>query len=163
MSDPQKQFADLIAGFHYKKETNKLGDYKPYKYQEAFHNAIGFQTSRPASQRALIAANQSGKTLCGSMEAAIHLTGLYPPWWRGNRFARGVSVLVGGLTNESVRDICQKELFGDPVDEKKIGTGSIPLACIGKMIRKAGVPNALDSVQIKHVSGLWSKVSFRAY
>ena len=163
MSDPTRQFADLVAAIDRRRETHRLEYYEPYSYQMAFHNAIGYMEKKPASQRALICGNQVGKTFCGAMEVAIHTTGLYPKWWKGHRFSRGISCLVGGLTNESVRDLCQKELFGDPVDEKKMGTGSIPINLIGKTIRKAGVPNALDSVQIKHVSGLWSKIAFRAY
>jgi phage terminase large subunit-like protein len=41
--------------------------------------------------------------------------------------------------------------------------GLIPLECIRNPKRKAGVPDALDSIQVKHVSGGFSKVSFRAY
>jgi phage terminase large subunit-like protein len=97
------------------------------------------------------------------MEVAIHATGRYPDWWKGHRFTRPISVLVGGLTNESVRDICQKELCGEPTDPKQFGMGSIPLDCLKNDKRKAGVPDALDSVQVKHISGGFSKISFRAY
>lgn len=108
-------------------------------------------------------ANQVGKTTAGGMEVAIHATGRYPDWWKGHRFTRPISVLVGGLTNESVRDICQKELCGEPTDPKQFGMGSIPLDCLKNDKRKAGVPDALDSVQVKHISGGFSKISFRAY
>jgi hypothetical protein len=162
-ADPARQLAEIFAAQIRKKETNKLKHYSPYPYQLKFHNTEGHQTSKPASQRALMAANQVGKTTCAAMEAAIHATGRYPEWWRGNRFFRANVGLVGGLTNESVRDICQKELFGDPSDDRQLGYGTIPLECIGKITRKAGVPNAIDSAMVRHVSGSWSKINFRAY
>ena len=161
--NPEHQLAEMLAALDQKKNTSKLNYYKPYEFQKKFHNAIGYQTTKPASQRALMCANQVGKTLCGGMEGAIHLTGKYPEWWGGYRFTRPIAMLVGGLTNESVRDICQRELFGDPNDEKQMGTGSVPASVIGKWTRKAGVPNAFDTVMVKHVTGGWSKVSFRAY
>ncbi len=160
---PERQLAELLTALDRRKQTHRLEYYKPYGYQLAFHNALGFKTDKPASQRALMAGNQVGKTFAGAMEGAIHLTGRYPEWWKGYRFNRPINMLVGGLTNESVRDICQKELFGDPTDDRQLGYGSIPIDAIGKTTRKAGVPNALDTAQVRHVSGLWSKVSFRAY
>lgn len=160
---PERQLAELLTALDRKEKTNRLKHYKPYPYQLAFHNSTGYQTSLPAVQRALMAANQVGKTTCAAMEGAIHATGRYPEWWTGNRISRANVGLVGGLTNESVRDICQKELFGDPSDDHNLGYGTIPKDCIGKITRKAGVPNAIDSAMIKHVSGLWSKINFRAY
>lgn len=141
----------------------KLDYYEPYPFQVKYHNAIGKNSTRPAIQRALQAANQVGKSYCGAMEVAIHATGLYPPWWRGHRFERPISILCGGLTNESTRDICQSELFGEAADEARLGTGAVPKHLIGKRNRKAGVPNAFDSVFVKHRFGGNSKVFFRAY
>src|SRR5690242_5427273 len=37
-------------------------------------------------ERALIAANRTGKTLAVCYELVCHLTGLYPGWWQGRRF-----------------------------------------------------------------------------
>jgi phage terminase large subunit-like protein len=163
-ADPARQLAEIFAAQIRKKETNKLKHYSPYPYQLKFHNAEGYKTpGRPAAHRALMAANQVGKTTCAAMEAAMHATGRYPEWWRGNRIARANVGLVGGLTNESVRDINQKELFGDPTDDNQLGFGTIPREAIGKITRKAGVPNAIDSAMVRHVSGGWSKISFRAY
>jgi len=160
---PERQLAELLSAIERRKQTHKLEAYEPYPYQIGFHNAVGYRTEKPASQRCLMAANQVGKTLCGAMEVSIHLTGMYPEWWKGHRFYHAINCLVGGLTNESVRDICQKELFGDPTDDKQLGTGSVPIDRLGATTRKAGVPNALDTVLVKHKSGAWSKVSFRAY
>lgn len=158
-----EQLAELAAAIERRKQTHKLDYYQPYPYQLNFHNALGYQTLKPASHRALMAANQVGKTTCAAMEASIHATGLYPPWWKGNRISRANVGLVGGLTNESVRDVCQKELFGDPSNDKSLGTGTVPIDRIGAVTRKAGVPNAIDSVLVRHVSGGWSKINFRAY
>jgi hypothetical protein len=36
-----------------------------------------------ARERLLMAGNQLGKTLAGAFEMAMHLTGVYPPWWTG--------------------------------------------------------------------------------
>ena len=97
------------------------------------------------------------------MEVAIHATGRYPAWWKGARFLYAPEILVCGLTNDSVRDLGQRELLGDPTNEKELGTGTIPKSCIGKRRNKTGVPNAYDSVRVQHVSGQWAKIYFRAY
>ena len=102
-------------------------------------------------------------TICGSFEVAFHVTGMYPDWWEGKRFSRATEWIVASTTNETTRDRCQKDLFGEPTDDHSIGTGAIPLECIGEKVRKPGVPNAYDSVLVKHISGGWSKISFRAY
>jgi phage terminase large subunit-like protein len=155
--------AKLVADLDYVRSTRRLEHYTPYPYQVAFHNAIGKDTRTPAKQRLLMCGNKVGKTFCSAMEVAIHATGLYPTWWRGTRFLYAPEILVCGLTNDSVRDLGQRELLGDPTDEKALGTGTIPKRCVGKRRSKTGVPNAYDSVRVLHVSGQWSRVYFRAY
>lgn len=154
------RIADLMAR---RKKYHKLEYYKPYPFQLKFHNAIGFGTERPAAQKVLMAGNGTGKTVCGGMDTAIHLTGRYPDWWKGHRFDRPVVSMIGGNTNEAVRDINQKTLFGDPSEPNALGSGTIPVDLIGKRSSKPGVPNAFDTVLVKHVSGGWSKAMFRAY
>lgn len=146
-----------------RKHTHKLDYYQPYEYQKKWHNAVGYKTQYPAVEKALICANQIGKTFCAGFEVAMHLTGRYPDWYEGIRFRGPVHWGVGGVTNETVRDICQKELFGDPSDDKQLGTGTIPIDCIGKRTRKPGVGDAFENVRIRHKSGLWSQVSFKCY
>lgn len=162
----------LLQIIEERRRTHKIEYYEPYGFQKAFHHAKRQKKGRSipsdptgelSTQRALMAANQVGKTKCGGFEAAFHLTGQYPDWWEGHIFKFPVNMVVGSNTNETARDICQKELFGDPNDETALGTGSIPKDCIGNRTRKAGVPNAYDSVMVKHRTGGWSKVSFRAY
>jgi phage terminase large subunit-like protein len=154
---------NLVQQLDRRKSIYQLEYYKPYPYQVEFHNARGKGTDKPAQQRMLAAANQIGKTRCAAFEVAMHATGRYPDWWRGTRFLHAVDILVGSNTNETGREICQRELFGDPTDDKALGTGTIPIDCIGKIRNKAGVLNAFDTVRIKHTCGNWSKIYIRAY
>jgi phage terminase large subunit-like protein len=147
---------EIARELQYRKDTNRMAFYEPYEYQKKFHNA-------KAQQRLLMAGNRIGKSFCGAMEMAFHLTGQYPDWWNGRRFNRPIRAWAGGASNETTRDICQKELVGQPDDPSAKGTGSIPLKYIGETVRKAGVPNALNSLVIKHVTGGWSRLAFKAY
>ena len=146
----------IAKELQFRKDHNKLKYYKPYEYQEKYHNAI-------ASQKLLMAGNRIGKSFCGAAELAFHLTGLYPDWWKGRRWDRPIRAWAGGASNETTRDICQKELFGQPDDPYSRGTGAIPLKLIGDATRKPGVPNAHNSCMVKHVSGGWSRIGFKAY
>lgn len=141
---------------------NRLEFFDPYPFQQKFLNSH-------SSEIALRAANQIGKTLSGTAWDAMDLTGLYPDWFEGVRYDRPVTVVVGCVNNDKTRDIIQKELFGDPIEwEAELGTGWIPLHCIGKIQKKRGVPDAFYNVRIKHhdkdgeFDG-WSKIVFLAY
>ncbi len=153
----------LLLALERRYKFHKLDYYKPYEFQKSFHNAVGFKTDKPAIQKVIQAGNGTGKTICGAMETAIHLTGRYPDWWRGHRFRSPPLFMVGGNTNEAVMNINQKALFGDPNEPQALGSGSVPIDCIGKRTGKTGVPNAFDAVLVKHCTGGWSKVLFRAY
>lgn len=115
-------------------------------------------------QRAIIAANRTGKTLMGAFEMTCHLTGRYPDWWEGARFDFPISAWAASIRNSDTKDIIQFELFGDPVD---IGTGMIPKEDIGKRAMKAGVADAIDTAYIKHytdgVFDGWSKIGLKSY
>ena len=158
----------ILSAIEDRRTYHRLDYYEPYEFQKRFHNARGYKTDKPADARMLMAANQIGKTICGAYETAIHLTGLYPDDWDGTVFEHPIECLCGSNTNETTRDLMQKELFGLPQDDKQLGTGAVPRSCIGDRTRKPGVPNAFDTVMVKHhdrdgnVDG-WSKVAFRAY
>lgn len=110
-----------------------------------------------------MAGNQLGKTVAGSMEWAIHLTGRYPEWWAGRRFDEPGRYWAAGETRVSTRDTIQKLLIGEPEKEEEWGTGAIPGDDILDTYRAMGVANALDSVTVKHVSGGSSTLLFKAY
>jgi phage terminase large subunit-like protein len=94
---------------------------------------------------------------------AIHLTGLYPDWWKGKRFDRPVRAWAAGVTGESTRDVVQEKLFGPPDRRDSWGTGAIPKTCIGDIMTGRGIGNAIDMASIKHVSGDWSSLAFKSY
>ena len=139
-------------------DTTRIARYKPYDYQRKFH-----AESMECPQRILMAANRVGKTYSGAAETTFHLTGQYPDWWKGRRFTKAVRVWVAGESNDTTRDIIQRELFGNPQDPSKLGHGSIPHSSIVETVRKPGVPNAYSSALVKHISGDNSQISFKAY
>ena len=83
--DPTQQLVETLEQLLEHDRSHKVNSYKPYPYQLKFHNAKGWRTKKPATVKALIAANQIGKTLSVCVEDVYHLTGLYPEWWRGRR------------------------------------------------------------------------------
>ena len=153
-----ERIQEILKTLNKRQEENKLNYYQPYKFQKRFHEA-GLE----ANQRLLMAANRVGKSYVGAMEMAAHLTGLYPKWWKGKRFDKPIRAWVCGASNETTRDISQKELFGQPDNPREKGKGSIPKHLIGETTRKPGVPNAHSSVLVKHSTGGWSRVAFKAY
>jgi phage terminase large subunit-like protein len=111
----------------------------------------------------LLGANQSGKTLCGAAEMAIHLTGRYPDFWEGRRWARPIRAWAGSETAEVTRDGVQRLLVGEPKDESAWGTGYIPHDAIASFTRRQGVASALDGVMVEHVSGAHSMLGFKSF
>tara|TARA_R100001594_G_scaffold20770_2_gene40232 strand:+ start:837 stop:2255 length:1419 start_codon:yes stop_codon:yes gene_type:complete len=156
LSEELARAVEIARELERRKQRNQLANYIPYEYQEKFHN-----TDEP--QRLLMAGNRVGKSMCGAMEMAYHLTGKYPKWWNGRKFVKPIRAWVGGVSNETTRDVCQKELLGQPDDPAARGTGSIPAELIGETVRKPGVPNAVNSLVVKHVTGGNSRLAFKAY
>lgn len=136
----------------------RLSKYQPYPKQAEFHEA-----GRDKRERLFMAANQVGKTVAGAAEAAIHLTGQYPDWWRGRRWDRPVRGLAGSESAELTRKGVQRLLLGMPEDEGMWGTGYIPGDAIVKWSKRHGVPNTVESISVRHESGGTSVVSMASY
>jgi phage terminase large subunit-like protein len=135
---------------------NRLIAYRPYNRQAEFHAAGAI-----FRERLLMAGNQVGKTISGSMEAAMHATGIYPPWWVGRRFDKPTVGWAAGVTGETTRDNVQRLLFGRP---NELGTGSIPFDCIlGKPSSSRGVADLYDTAEIKHITGATSIIALKSY
>ena len=150
--------AGLVKKFQDFHEQYRLHTYKPYDWQREFHN-----TGADNIERMLMAANRVGKTLSAGAEVAFHLTGEYPDWWEGKKFEKPVLVWTGSPTNETSRDIVQKELLGGMGED--LGTGWVPKHLIvGKVTtRQAGVKNVAESFQVRHKSGGLSTCMLKTY
>src|SRR5579859_5175399 len=113
--------ADLELAVEHKRYGGQILFFTPYDKQRLF---LGLGASK--RERLLIAGNQNGKSITGAFEAACHLTGIYPPWWQGRRFAKPVRGWLAGETGEVVRDVAQQKLFGTPGVDEAWGSGMIP-------------------------------------
>ena len=123
----------------------------PYIWQADFHNKGALYP-----ERALIAANQVGKTRPCGAEVAEHLTGWYPPWWEGHRFKEPISCIIAGVTNEMLRDHPQKAVFGLSKEGSRelAGNGWVPASSIiDYSFRQCGITGVLDIVRVRHASG----------
>jgi len=135
---------------------NKLADYRPYAKQREFH-------AMQQRERLLMAGNQLGKTLAGSYEMAMHLTGEYPEWYRaagGRIFTKAVVAWGGSVSTLATRDTVQRMVMGRPGQH---GTGAIPRRAIIESKSALGTPDLLDHVKVRHVSGDISILAFKSY
>ena len=144
---------------------NKIKSYFPDKgplRRELYpkHTAF-FEAGLKYSERLMLAANRVGKTeSVGGYEVTCHLTGIYPEWWKGHRFTGPVKIWAAGDTNQTVRDILQDKMLGDFTD---IGSGLIPKDAIIDTTPKAGIPQGIETVRVKHKSGGTSLLGFKSY
>lgn len=133
-----------------------------YAWQKEFHNAGG---QNP--ERMLMAANRVGKTQSAAAEMAIHLTGLYPPWWEGRKFDGAVRAWCGSVTNEASKDIIQEALLGTKsadMSDPNFGTGWIPRSKIIKITtRQAGISDVVDTILVRHATGGQSEITLKTY
>ncbi len=119
-------------------------------------------------ERLMLAANRVGKTEgVGGYEMTLHLTGRYPHWWEGRRFARPVRAWAAGRTMITVRDIVQAKLCGPVVfggGRKSVaGSGLIPRELIEQVSWRAGTVDLVDTLAVRHEGGGLSFLSLKSY
>lgn len=120
-----------------------------------------FELGAVVPTRAFVAANRVGKSEgAGGYEMTCHLTGVYPEWWKGRRFAHPVDCWAAGDTKETVRDIIQLKMLGP---EGQQGTGMIPGDLIVHVAKRPNGNGALDYVLVKHALGGTSRLGFKSY
>lgn len=147
------------------RRRNKIASYYPDTgplRRELYpkHSAY-FAAGEQERERLFLAANRVGKTEgVGAYEMSRHLTGNYPAWWQGRRFSRPVTAWAAGDTSKTVREILQEKLLGPIAD---MGTGMIPADSIVYTARKAGVPEAIEIVYVRHKSGKNSTLTLKSY
>lgn len=157
MNKAQKEEAiQLIQELERRKKYFKLESYRPQKKQVVYHNA-----TKP--DICLGAGNQLGKSYAAAYDIAIHMTGLYPEWWTGDRFTRAPYFWIAGATIELIRDTMQRLLLGDWQQEEAFGSGALPRHLITKVAKRMGTQGAVDSFTVKHISGQQSKATFKSY
>jgi phage terminase large subunit-like protein len=155
MLTPEQRLLKLMELKRLKRDFS-LFTYAPYQKQKDFHWAGG-----SIRQRCLMAGNQLGKTYAAGCETAMHLTGLYPDWWgEGKRFKRATRGWAGSKNAEVARDGAQRILLGPT---NSIGSGTIPKDRILEIKKARGVPDAVESVLVKHNSGDTSLLVFKGY
>jgi phage terminase large subunit-like protein len=141
------------------KKHNKLQQFRPYAKQNEF-----FTLGATKRERMFNAGNQLGKSDAGAFETACHVTGLYPPWWEGRKFDHPILAWACGLTADKTMNINQLKLCGKPNTPDTLGTGLIPKSCfVTDPVLGRGTTGAFASVAVKHVSGGFSTLAFKAY
>ena len=119
-----------------------------------------FAAGAKYKERAFIAGNRCGKTIAAVYEVVCHTTGKYPEWWEGRKYTRPVKFLMSGDTSQTCRDIIQQKLLGNPGD---FGSGMLPRECLEGTRPKRNIPDAVETINIKHISGGISTVTFKSY
>jgi phage terminase large subunit-like protein len=158
-TEVRDQFEDLVAEIANDMRYNQLRYFRPFDHQRRF-----FRTGTKSSRRGILAANRIGKTVSTCYETAMHLTGLYPDWWDGHRYAGPITAMVSGESWEQVSRVLQDELLGtkDVKLRDNIGTGAIPRAMIIADTMRNDGANCLG-VEVRHVSGSNSYLLFANY
>lgn len=152
----QEHLLELLREQDSRIRYNQLKLYKPQQKQMDYHNAM-------EPDVCLGAGNQLGKTFAASRDIAYHMTGLYPDWWKGQRFKRPPKLWICGKTTEVVRDSIQTLILGGWENEELRGSGAIPRHLIQDVVNRIGMKGAVDTFMVKHVSGGYSRASFKSY
>lgn len=159
-----KELLELLeakeASIRYNKLDTWFPDDGPYR-RELYKKHIEFITvTKDHSQVAFIAANRTGKSDTGAYLTACHLTGKYPTWWKGRKFLNAINAWCSGKTNQKTKEIAQEKLLGP---RGEWGTGFIPKEDIIRITMKSGVPDAVETITVRHSSGGTSILTFKAY
>lgn len=167
VSTSTEELAAVIAELE-RRQSCKFGQYftdsGPYPRAKYPKHLAFFDAGLRFKERLFMAANRVGKSEGGAFEVTCHLTGRYPTWWTGRRFDGPVEVWACGTTSETTRDIVQTKLFGAADQVGVWAGGMVPPNLITKHTRRPhGLPNSLESVWIKHVSGGVSMVGLKTY
>jgi phage terminase large subunit-like protein len=138
-------------------------DTGPLRRELYVKHLMFFAAGAKHRERLFMKANRVGGTDAGAYETALHLTGeydKYAPWWQGRRFKEPVRWWSVGDTGKTTRDILQLALLG-PINA--VGTGMIPAHAILDYSMKSGVPEAIETVRVRHRSGGESLLMFKSY
>lgn len=106
-----------------------------------------FAAGNDHRERLFLAGNRVGKTWgVGAYELSLHLTGLYPDWWKGKRFSGPINAWAAGDTSKTVLEVVQRSLLGAPGD---LGTGMIPADRVLRTTSRAGLADAIETAWVR--------------
>lgn len=153
--DEQRELLTLLEEEKRYQDRSQLYRYTPYLKQVEFHHSA-------VRERLLMAGNQLGKTYSAAAEAAMHMTGEYPVWWKGAVFDEPTTGWAASLTGQGTRDTVQRLLLGKPGEW---GTGMIPGDSIIEIKRAThGVPDQVETITVRHKpTGGVSRVTIKTY
>lgn len=157
-TNPEEKLVALLEELRDRERFWKLQTVAPYGWQLDYCNAFG-----EYKQLLAMTGNRCGKTYIGASIMAMHATGLYPEWYTGYKFDRPIKAWAAGVSTETTRDILQKELLGEPHNPDAFGTGMIPKEFIVNTVPRPGVPNGVQTILVKHVSGGFSEITLKSY
>lgn len=162
--------ADLINLLELLEEAEKREEYSgfhkwfvpgtPYGIDRLPKHKAFFDSTREYRETLMLGGNRCGKTRAGATFLAVIATGQYEPWWNGAVFDGPTSNWAAGKTGQSTRDTVQEALLG-PIGAW--GTGAIPKDCIVRTTARTGIPNAVDTIEVLHVSGKISTIGLKSY
>ena len=157
-TEARASFQELVIATADDMRYNQLEYFRPFEHQRRF-----FETGA-SDRRGILAANRIGKTVSTCYETAMHLTGLYPAWWTGRRFAKPITAMVAGEGWGQVAMVLQNELLGtqDIKIQDAIGSGAIPRSAIVFETMRNDGANCLG-IEIRHTSGTNSYLVFANY
>ena len=160
-----EQYAEILEYALKRRRANHIDSFYPEKgdlRRELYTKHLEFFSMGDFyRERCFMGGNRIGKTEgVGCYELALHLTGIYPHWWTGRRFDKPIKAWAAGKTTETVRDILQQKLLGPILN---MGSGLIRRHLIGRVTRRSGVADAVDTAKIMHSSGEESVLGLKTY
>jgi phage terminase large subunit-like protein len=160
----QEELMDCLQILADEQKYNKLANYLPdegeFKRSLYPKHVDFFNAGSEYRERFFVSGNRVGKSEAGTAESVYHLTGDYPDWWQGKRYNAPILAWVGGDTATTCRDIIQKKFLGEIND---MGSGMIPKDKILDYKTRRNVPDAVEIIRVKHITGGVSTVVIKTY
>lgn len=135
-------------------------DEGPYSWKNYPRHMQFVEAGTRHRERFFMGGNRTGKSELGCFELSCHLSGQYPSWWMGRTFDHPIEAWAASETNIVTRDILQLKLLG-PAGQ--FGTGMIAEKLLANIRMKPGVPDAVESCKVQHITGGWSHLQFKSY
>jgi phage terminase large subunit-like protein len=164
-NDVRRHAKKMLTEMEYRRRYRRIDFYKPNPKQLDFHNLI-------ATERALRAGNQLGKTHAGGAQMTFDALGLYPEWYKGRRFDKALAIerphewvgWAGCTTSITTRDGIQTKLLGDIRQHDGLGTGLIPLDnIIGRPTMARGIADFIDTATLRRESGKSAVIRLKTF